>query len=465
MKSNLSKYTQEVISGFQANRGKASVYCFPPIDFAKVIHEVIVQFRDKSPEAPVFVAVDSYATRTAVTGILNKEGIDNVKVLSADYVNAKYKYDYKLVITVGVNDDIEVLSLLHSQAKFMLCILTKNIMDNSFISQLRGFLPTIDVTVSENAIRTDNIYSPVEETRIGIDLTTEERELYDKYSEYISTSVSIFGDISNIEKCRIGDNQNNIGASEFRDDLAKQNGWSTELDTTIEWSKQIDDVYNPNVLLERANNFYNITKQRRDLVTDTPIKLQKILSICLDNKDKKILIVSKRGEFASYITKVINEMTDIKCADYHDNIESAILLDEYGDTVLIKSGKDKGKPKVVGAIAISTLNMKRFNAPYKQNNPLTVNCLSIKNSSAVKLEIAVDIVIFTTPFIDDIIAFKTRFSNVHFNAAPTILYKIYCIGTIEQKHLLKQKETPLITVIDDSDNFIGYDETNSDYIL
>jgi len=195
--------------------------------------------------------------------------------------------------------------------------------------------------------------------------------------------------------------------------------------------------------------------------------LEEILTICKNNPDKKILIVSKRGEFASTITKYINANSDIKCLDYHDTIEEGFELNEYGETVLVKSGVNKGKPKIIKATAISTINLAQFNrrnnsklASVSNANSRLTNCLSIKNSSNVKLETAVDLVIFTSAFIDDIITFKTRFANVVFNGVTTINYKVYCRNTIESKHLSNQKESHLITVIAEDDNNISYDETN-----
>lgn len=462
--NNQEKYVKEVINGFQLNKGKGSVYCFPPISFADVVVSIIDQFYVRYANTQVFIVVDSYTTRKSILDKIEKERTANsskeynVKILSADYIKPAYKYEYKLVITVGINDNAELIAFLTTQAKFMLSILTKNIMDTEFISNIRSFLPSINVTISNVSVRNDSIYSPVEEYRVAVSLSPDDQTMYDKCSEYISTSVSIFGDLSNIEKCKFGDDKLNITSAEFREMIARDNGWSSTLDTSIDWSKQIDEVYNPNVLFERANNFYNITKQRRDLVTDCNEKLEAVLRICEEHKDKTILIVSKRGEFASKITNYINEFSELLCGDYHDAIEDKIAVDDNtGLPILIKSGNKKGQPKIMGSQAISTLNMKRF-------NDSIIKVLSIKYSSNVKLQIAVDVVIFTSPLVDGIIPFKTRFTDIVFKTTPTLTYKVYCRGTVENKHLNNQKESSLITVIEDNDNFIGYSETNSNDI-
>lgn len=460
MKTNQSKYTDEVVNGFLANRGKASVYCFEPIDFSIPVCNIINNVLTKNQDAKVFIAVDSYPTRQKVISQLDSMNIDktNIKVLSLDYIKTSYRYDYFLTITIGINDNYPVLFHLYNGAKFMLSVITKNNMNNSFTTSVRGILPNINTTVSNVSVRAENVYLPVEEYRRGAILTDDDKDTYDKYVDYITTSIRIFGDINVIEKCRIGDNVFNLSASEVRDRIAKDNGWSEILDTSIPFNKQIDEAYNPNSLYERANNFYNITKQRRNLVTDNVCKLDVIARICEENIGKKILIVSKRGEFASLITKHLNEIGIVKCGDYHDNIENAVAVDEWGDAVLIKSGKSKGQPKILGAQAISTLNMKLFNNS-------DINVLSIKNSSSNKLKISVDVLIITSPFCDGVIGVKTRFIDVEFRGIPNKVYKIYTIGTIENVTMSKEKETPLIKVIDDNDNFIGYDENSGDIIL
>lgn len=83
----------------------------------------------------------------------------------------------------------------------------------------------------------------------------------------------------------------------------------------------------------------------------------------------------------------------------------------------------------------------------------------------MKLKIACDVVIFTSPLCDNIIDVKTRFANVTFNGVPTKTYKIYCAGTVESDKMIKDKVNPIIKVIDDTENLISYDEISGDIIL
>ena len=451
-----------ILNGFQSHKGKASLYCFTKEFIPEIVYNVANQFHKKFINTPIFICVDGYATRKAILDCFREHDFTEDKghrctIISGDYVKLKYNYAYRLTIIVGINDNLEIIKHLNNNSKFTLAILTKNIMNHDFINSVRNILPCINTGDADAAIRHDSIYSPVEEHRIGVELSAEDKERYDKYTDYITTSVSIFGDLDNIEKCKKGDIKLGISAADFRDTIARENGWREDLDTNVPFMRQIDDIYNPNVLFERACIFYTIAKQRRDLVCDNEAKLEVIRNICLDNKDKKILIISKRGEYAAKVTKYLNECLDLSCGDYHDCIEDTIAVDEMGIPILIKSGANKGKPKMLGSQAQSSLNEQRFNLKL-------INILSIKSASNPKLKIACDMVIFTSPLCDGIINVKKRFPNVVFNGNITKTFMFYCINTVEYDKLCREETNPIIKVINETEDFVEYDENSAPII-
>ena len=463
MQTAKEKAIKTIIDGFQSQKGKMSFYCFDQEFIPEIIYNVTVPFHNKHPEQQIFIAVDCYNTRSAIMNYLKSKKIItpdnefNIRILSKDFIKSNYNYSYRLTITVGINDDFNIIKHLTNESKFTMCILTKNIMNNEFINNIRNILPSINIdnTAIENA--KTRIYSPVEEHRIGVDLSDKDKEVYDKYTEYINTTLSILGNLYNIERCKKGDDKLNISAVEFRTNLAKENGWNENLDTNIPFMKQIDDIYNPNIIYERACTFYTIAKNRRDLVSDNEAKFDIIKNICLENSNKKILIVSKRAEYAAKISTYLRD-NNITCGDYHDCLENKLAVDEMNIPIMIKTGVNKRKPKFIGWQAQSTQNEKLFNAGL-------INVLSIKNSSNTKLKIACDIVIFTSPLCDNIIDLKTRFTNIIFNGIPTKTYKIYCNSTVENDKMIKDKINPIIKIIDETENSVSYDEISGDIIL
>lgn len=74
-------------------------------------------------------------------------------------------------------------------------------------------------------------------------------------------------------------------------------------------------------------------------------------------------------------------------------------------------------------------------------------------------------VIFTSPLCDSIIDLKTRFADVIFNGVPTLTYKVYCRGTVENDKMIKDKSNPIIKIINDTENSVSYDEISGDIVL
>lgn len=73
--------------------------------------------------------------------------------------------------------------------------------------------------------------------------------------------------------------------------------------------------------------------------------------------------------------------------------------------------------------------------------------------------------IFTSPICDNIINTKTRFVNIDFASIPTKTYKLYCVDTVENDKMNKEKEISNVTIYDDREKFISYDENLGAIIL
>lgn len=451
------KYAEDIMQGFIKFRGRGSCYCLFPLKPYDLIAKCINAYFNKHTEQ-ILIVVDNYSTRTKILDTI-KELFDkefNIKILSSQYINPKYHYTYKYIITCNVNDNV-ILKKLYDESTFTLAIFTEVITNQVIIQYIRQFLPNITSDVSISDLRSSLIYSPVEEYQIGVNLIDEDLEKYNKCTEFINQSVSIFGDIKNIEKCKRGIPELNITANEFRTELAKENGWSETLDTNIELFAKIDQIYNPNILFERACTFYNITAERRNILCNNINKIDKIIDICNNNSDKRILILSKKGEFAAAITEAINNRTSLKCLDYHDCIEDAMLVDDMGVPILHKSGANKGKPRIIKATAISNRNLNEFNSKH-------ANVLSVKYSSESSIKTNVDIVIITDGLHDNIVDIKTRYSKIDFNENPTICYRLYTYDTIEEKQLNAGYMHKNIKVIKEERDVI-YDEDTGNVII
>ena len=314
---------------------------------------------------------------------------DNIKVFTIDYIN-KYKfYNYPFLIILYHLDALSksVIDYLHN-SKFNLVIINRLLSDVNDMTTLYKKAPLLQ-DFKQNELDEVRLSTPVEETWIGVDIPedSEEFKLLNYYNEYISTSLSIFGSFEIMNQANTGNIQLNISSMQICARIAQENGWNEHLDMNIEFNIELDKLYNPMNLKERASQTYEIIRKRSQLLSDYEGKLDLIFEIIKDNPDKKILIINKRGEFANKVTDYVNNLSEsVICGNYHDKINNIPAVDLEGNPIYYKTGKHKGERKTMGAKAQKTFNVNKFNLN-------DINVLSTNNAPDKDLNIDVDIVI------------------------------------------------------------------------
>ena len=217
-------------------------------------------------------------------------------------------------------------------------------------------------------------------------------------------------------------------------------------------------LYNPNNLRERATQTYEVIRNRTNLVADYEGKLDKVLELVKAHSEDKILIISKRGEFANKVTSYLNNNseTDI-CGNYHNKVDNIDAIDIDGNPIYYKSGPEKGKRKAMAAKAQMTLNEKRFNLD-------RINCLSLSNAPDKSLCVDVDIIIITSPLCEDIKSYLYRLADVNIRAGKIKLFSIFCKHTIEQTKLFNKPMTETHTIVNKCE-FDADDRNKSDFLI
>lgn len=464
------KFLDEFMDAFRKNRARAYAYIYNKNFIYHVMYEIITGMLAKNKDTKIVFVFNTYDDINRYKFELDREIPDgvsyrpNIKFLSAGYIYEKFHYDYIIAVTVGVNNDLNVLRKMTRSCPFVLHILTA-ISNNTDISDyLMGNLSLIDtndITRSHisnlgNVTEINSMYFPVEEWHIPISLNDDTRAEYDKCCDIINNVIRAFSTIDNVTYGLYGDKRKNMSASEYCYNVAINNGWNPNLDTTIEYQRDIDDQYNPIVIHEKARNFFNVTALRKKIVTDAEDKLDKILELCRKHSDKKIVIVNNRGEFATAVAEHLRD-NGISCGEYHNEIPSSSVVDENGKVLTYQSGARKGQTKTLGARALSSLYERRFDQGLD-------NCLSIKNKSANKLSGRFDIVIFTSSFCDDFPSWYARFPNLIALERKVLCYRLYIDNSIEAKAIESMKHSDMVTIMREKEN-IAYDKNTGDVVL
>lgn len=383
---------------------------------------------------------------------LINEGI--IKVYTYDFVkNTNINVYPGLCILYRPEEICDKIAYYVTSCKFKLIVLNRLLQDANNMTTIYKIAPILD-DFKQNEIEQVRLSTPVEEYQIGINIDEdrEEYKLLKYYNEYITTTISIFGSFNIIQQANLGNSQLNISAAQICYQIAQENGWNEHLDMSIEFNVEIDKLYNPNNLRERASKTYEIIRNRSQLLSDFELKLDSIFEIVRLNSDKKILIINKRGEFANKVTEYINTMSENNiCMNYHDKVENVPAIDSNFNPIFYKSGSKKGERRMMAAQAQKTLAEKLFN----ENK---INVISTNNAPDKDLCIDVDIIIITSPLCEDINSYLYRLSNINFRYNKIELYSIYCKNTIEQKQLENKvlSNNHNVKFSDDDNNFSDF---------
>lgn len=462
------------VESWRKNKGIGTMICPKPLDDRVPILLILQRIYSRSPTLSTIIVTQTFDDRLNLIEFLThqedeknneefKKLIDNkyLRVFSYDFIRGGFwNSPGTLGISYNVCDfEIPIQSFIE-RCTFRLCIFSSlSIPDIDNRNNLSKICPILNEfkQAEIDEVRTS---LPVEETWCGveIDKTSEAFKLLEYYNKEITTTLNIFDNFDNIKFARIGNAALNISYMEYCTKVAIDNGWNDHLDMSFEYNAMIDETYNPNNLHDRACKCYEIMRLRSNLVSDYEGKLEVIYKLCEEHKDEKILIISKRGEFASKITSYLNNMfAKVVCGDYHDKLENIELKNPDGSYVLVKSGINKGKIKTIGAKAQMTRNQTLFNED-------KINILSTSNAPNKELSIAVDMIIITSPLCEDIKSYLYRLSNLVINNSKVKLFSIYCKDTMEYKHICNKTLANNHIIVNKSEN-IDFSTNNSDFII
>lgn len=455
------------------NKGIGTALIPKPLDDKAMILGLLQLMYVRSPTLKTVIFTNTFYERQELIEYLtNQEDKDNneeftkllnnknLKILTIDFVIRQIsRYDCDFCVIYHPDKAYETMLNYLRYTKFKLIILNKLFEDNNDALEYYKLCPLLDDFKSYE-ISELHLSTPVEETQIGVDIpiTSNAYELLNKYNEYISASMAIFGSFDIMQQARSGNPTLNISANQICATIAQENGWNENLDMSIEFNIEIDKLYNPMALKERASQTYEIIRNRSQLLSDYDDKLEKILDIVKENPTKKILIISKRGEFASHITEYLNCLSIAPiCGNYHDKVDDIPAVDEYDLPVYYKSGLKRGQRKMLGYQAQKTRNVNLFN-----NDELQI--LSTNNAPDKNLNINVDIIIITSPQCESIKSYMYRMDKLCYPNNSIKLYTLFCKNTMEEKLLETKERAKNHTIINKCEKTLNNEEY-SDFVV
>lgn len=461
---------ENAINHWRDNKGIGTALIPHPVNDKFMALGVLQKIYSRSPTTKSLIIVTTFKERSDIIEFLtnqedeenNKEFKDLIRcgticVLTDTYLKSNgIKFDsIDLCILYRPDSIDDIVFKFVLDSKFKLIILNKLIQNGEQMSKLYYSVPLLN-DFKQNEILELRLSTPVEEYQVPISIPeqSEDYNTLDKYNKYITTSINIFGSFKLMQEANTGNKELNISSSTICSQIAASNGWNEHLDMTVSFNQNLDELYNPIALKERASNTYEIIRERNKLLSDYEHKLEVIKDIVNSNLNKKILIISKRAEFATKITEYLNNSSEKDiCGSYHDKLVPIPATDIEGNPVYYKSGSKKGQRKWFAATSQKNINVQKFN----QND---INIISTNNSPDKDLAINVDIVIITSLFCESLSAYLYRLDKINFPPDKIILYSVYCENSAESK-ILGSRNVPSNYTIKTYSN----DENISDFIV
>ena len=449
------------IDHWRDSKGIGTALIPPPLNDKVMILGVLQRIYSKNPNIISLIVVNNFTERSEIIEFLTQQDDENnnaefkqligdkkIKLFTSKFIeDGKFDMRVNVAIVYHCEEIGDRLHKLLSTSKFRLVVLNRLKLNTEDLNKLYALCPLLsDFRQNElDALRTS---TPVEEMRIGITIpeNTKDYQLLKYYDEYIATSINIFGSFDNIQYARVGYPKCNISATQFCHKIASDNGWSDDLDMSIEYNVQIDALYNPANIRDRATQTYEVIRNRAKLLSDYDAKLDEILNIVKEHEFDRILVINKSGEFAAKVTDFLNNMLEKEvCGNYHDHVELIPACDIDGNPIYVKSGKDKGERKMFAAKAQKTYNEERF----RLNK---IHVLSTNNTPDKNLNIPVDVIIITSTQCEDIESYIYRLSKVVYPNKVIKLYTLYIKDSIEEKRLQSKNLSETHILLNDEKN-------------
>ena len=472
---NADELFEEATLNWRDNRGVGTAFVPAPLNDKVLVYKVLSKMYARSPTMTTVIVVNEFGERNQIIEFLTHQNDEEndaefkklindklIRIFTAEFlIKGNWHSAATLCIWYKPKEYTKNLGvvLYANKCKFRLIVLSKLFTKADEMKQLYKLAPLLDC-FKQSELDALRVSTPVEDMWIDVTIPedSESWKLYQHYSKYLETTLNIFGSFAKINEARIGNTSFTLSSTEICNQIASANGWNDPLDTNYEYNRAIDDMYNPNALKERASKMYDYIRSRGNLVADYERKLEKILELVRTHSGEKILIINKRGEFANKVTEYLNNNSESDiCGNCHNKVDDIEAVDRYGNPIFIKSGKEKGKRKIMGWKAQMTLNQDKY-------NDNQIQCLSLANSPDKSLRVYVDVVIITSPLCEDIEAYLYRLSNVRFNPEKIKLFSIFCKNTIEQQKLFNKSVQQSHMIVNKSE-FTDNVENKFDFLI
>ena len=218
----------------------------------------------------------------------------------------------------------------------------------------KELFPVIDRIDEKEGIEKGYI-APYIEFNIAVTLTEEEQALNERYSKEIANSMSKFPkgygfDLAS--KCLKGGKDKRGIKYEGKNYVyayAHKKGWRRDLDLSVPYNREINDLWNPSKIFGYATNLFNSVRNRKTLLYNASNKIKICIELCEKFSNLKTIVFSQSTNFADKLDLLLNDKEKNVSVVYHSQLQT-IMLPSPKTGKLIKFGGVRLKRRAIERI-------------------------------------------------------------------------------------------------------------------
>lgn len=248
------------------------------------------------------------------------------------------------------------------------------------IPWIEELYPVVDKITEEEAVANKWI-SPFVEYNILLELPQVDKARYERFSKPIYETLEMFKPVVSmltreegkrmfedefdlIQACHNGFSTKNLQGYDIYitydklcNAIAQLLGWHVDLNITIPENEELNRLWSPHSIHNRAKVFMDYVKKRNEILIDHPNKMHMIGEI-INRNSVPTICFNESTKFADSVAEYINARFNpvYKAVCYHSKIESRPMIDPTsGKFFLFTSGDRKGTPKIFGKDSIKKI--------------------------------------------------------------------------------------------------------------
>ena len=377
-----------------------------------MIHKILALWKESGGVGVISVEDDMTGIRIAET-VISAMPDRNVKVVAP----ANRLYGYRSYFTDKLISGNNLMNPVISAEKYhVLCVLNADLLNDYHLTRILTFKYKylLVCTSSFNGLssvlndlpKIEFVDRKFREYNFIVPMSQDTHKRYFDIENRMNDIMGVFRNYDNIKNCVFG--LGNKSAYQCRIDFAGENAWNKDLNVSIPLFAQIDKFYNPDALYDQATLYQTLVTERDKVVSKCPDKIEAVLSILKVNKYKRFIVLAKGNDMCDDIVKQAKSLK-IATESIHAETRNSTLRDDNGNLILVKTGANKGKPKVFGTKLVNDSIVARFN-----NKKLRALVTTGTLDKSLKIE-GVDAIICTSPKAASYYDLKSRIEKLSFN--------------------------------------------------